>query len=77
MKTNNIKCQCRRCLTERAAIKTVSLTGDDLTTVPTNEEFVGMVVCTICGNKRCPRATDHRYKCTNSNDTGQRGSIYG
>lgn len=36
-----------------------------------------MVVCTNCGNKRCPHATDHRLGCTNSNDPGQLGSRYG
>lgn len=34
-------------------------------------------VCPICGNKRCPHATDHNYECTNSNDVGQTGSVYG
>lgn len=34
-------------------------------------------VCSICGNKRCPYASDHEYKCTNSNDVGQLGSVYG
>jgi hypothetical protein len=34
-------------------------------------------VCPICGNKRCPHATDHNYECTNSNDVGQTGSFYG
>lgn len=36
-----------------------------------------MIVCPTCGNKRCPRATNHRYSCTNSNEPGQPGSIYG
>lgn len=35
-----------------------------------------MVVCTICGNKRCPHATDHNLACTNSNEPGQKGSVY-
>jgi hypothetical protein len=35
------------------------------------------VVCAECGNKRCPRATDHKWPCTGSNDPGQPGSIYG
>jgi Zn finger protein HypA/HybF involved in hydrogenase expression len=35
-----------------------------------------MVVCPACGNKRCPRASDHNLDCTNSNDPGQPGSIY-
>jgi hypothetical protein len=34
-------------------------------------------VCPICGNKRCPHASDHNYECTNSNDVGQIGSVYG
>lgn len=33
-------------------------------------------VCQKCGNKRCPHATDHQYECTNSNETGQVGSVY-
>ena len=35
-----------------------------------------MIVCEICGNKRCPHATDHEYECTNSNEPGQKGSLY-
>lgn len=35
-----------------------------------------MIVCPICGNKRCPHASDHRLSCTNSNEPGQAGSIY-
>lgn len=29
-----------------------------------------------CGNKRCPKSSDHRHACTNSNEKGQPGSIY-
>ncbi|TRM53256.1 hypothetical protein YH64_009145 [Achromobacter sp. LC458] len=32
-----------------------------------------MVLCPVCGNKRCPRAADHRYACTGSNEVGQVG----
>lgn len=35
-----------------------------------------MEVCPTCGNKRCPRATDHNLPCTNSNEPGQPGSRY-
>ena len=35
-----------------------------------------MVVCSMCGNKRCPHAKDHRLECTNSNEPNQQGSIY-
>lgn len=36
-----------------------------------------MVVCSICGNKRCPHATNHIFACTGSNQPGQPGSSYG
>lgn len=35
-----------------------------------------MFVCSDCGNKRCPKATDHRLGCTASNEPGQAGSAY-
>jgi hypothetical protein len=35
-----------------------------------------MVLCPICGNKRCPKATFHINECTNSNEAGQVGSVY-
>jgi hypothetical protein len=41
---------------------------------PTSYTFI---VCTECGNKRCPKATDHNLNCTNSNEPGQKGSRYG
>lgn len=34
------------------------------------------LVCPDCGNKRCPRANDHRNACTGSNEPGQEGSAY-
>jgi len=34
------------------------------------------IVCPICGNKRCPKATDHNLACTNSNEPNQPGSRY-
>lgn len=36
----------------------------------------GMIVCSVCGNKRCPHATDHEEECTGSNAPGQPGSSY-
>ena len=27
-----------------------------------------MNLCPMCGDKRCPRATDHRNECTGSNE---------
>ena len=35
------------------------------------------IVCPECGNKRCPKSTDHNLACTNSNKPGQKGSRYG
>lgn len=35
-----------------------------------------MILCPDCGNKRCPKATNHRFPCTGSNEPGQPGSIY-
>ncbi len=32
--------------------------------------------CPDCGNKRCPKASDHRLACTQSNEPGQLGSRY-
>lgn len=44
---------------------------------PKDPESVYMRLCPNCGNKRCPKATNHTNECTNSNDSGQIGSIYG
>lgn len=33
-------------------------------------------VCPVCGNKRCPKGTDHDLECTGSNEPGQKGSRY-
>jgi hypothetical protein len=35
-----------------------------------------MVLCPECGNKRCPRATNHENACTGSNEVGQKGSSW-
>lgn len=36
-----------------------------------------MILCPNCGCKRCPHASDHMLECTNSNEYGQKGSVYG
>jgi Lar family restriction alleviation protein len=41
------------------------------------EALTRMIVCPVCGNKRCPKATDHHLDCTGSNEPGQTGSVYG
>lgn len=35
---------------------------------------VRMIVCSICGNKRCPHAKHHDNPCSGSNESGQKGS---
>jgi hypothetical protein len=35
-----------------------------------------MILCPQCGNKRCPKASDHRMDCTGSNELGQLGSVF-
>lgn len=35
-----------------------------------------MIGCGTCGNKRCPKATNHELVCTGSNAPGQPGSDY-
>jgi hypothetical protein len=58
-------CHCFSCLDEQ----TNPETGFRLS-------MLRMALCDVCGNKRCPRATDHRFACTGSNDAGQTGSRY-
>lgn len=43
---------------------------------PVTPSDMRMVTCPQCGNKRCPRANDHRNACTGSNEPGQPGSAY-
>jgi hypothetical protein len=31
----------------------------------------GMILCSLCGNKRCPHASSHEYRCTQSNAVDQ------
>ena len=38
--------------------------------------FQRMILCPDCGNKRCPKASNHRHQCTESNEPNQHGSIY-
>ena len=59
-------CNCVSCIERR---------GDQINGLP--RLMCEMIVCSICRNKRCPHATDHRNTCTNSNAPGQVGSHYG
>lgn len=57
-------CQCLKCLRER------DVPGQ----VPA--EMGHMILCSVCGNKRCPHSDDHNNPCTGSNEPGQSGSRY-
>lgn len=41
---------------------------------PITLDDMRMVLCPVCGNKRCPRASNHVYACTGSNEVGQVGA---
>jgi Zn finger protein HypA/HybF involved in hydrogenase expression len=57
---NSVKCWCQTCCKNE--------TGE--------YHLFRFVVCPECGNKRCPRATNHELECTGSNEPNQEGSIY-
>jgi hypothetical protein len=62
---------CRNCWEKEYGTKAVGI-GDTLI----NPEGLPMICCSVCGNKRCPKATDHTLACTGSNEPGQEGSVY-
>lgn len=43
---------------------------------PPQDLYRRFTMCPICGNKRCPKGTDHELECTNSNEPGQKGSSW-
>lgn len=55
-----LKCWCHKCYEEQVGVP----------------NYRWMVLCPTCGNKRCPKATDHKLECTNSNKPNQEGSYY-
>jgi hypothetical protein len=59
------KCRCRKCIDE-----------NNKDSVYSEDIFIGFIVCSECGNKRCPHANDHLNICTKSNEMGQEGSAY-
>lgn len=65
-----LECGCRKCLRARDAQIRV------LNSIAIPIEMTMMILCPTCGNKRCPHATDHDLTCTNSNEPGQKGSVY-
>ena len=66
------KCECYRCIIDKDLRGPVLFPGR---TAPVLS-FTKMILCGECGNKRCPKASDHRLECTQSNEPGQPGSVY-
>lgn len=64
------QCTCHRCIREKNLYVLFPGTGK------LRLSDVRMILCPECGNKRCPKASDHDMKCTGSNEPGQAGSIY-
>jgi len=62
-------CECHRCIGEKKLGKQTPLGWMPLSSTK-------MILCPVCGNKRCPHASDHALKCTGSNEPGQPGSVY-
>jgi hypothetical protein len=60
-------CECHRCIKEYDLRMPGRL-------YPLNA--TKMILCPSCRNKRCPKASDHRLDCTDSNESGQPGSVY-
>lgn len=56
---------CRSCQSEAMAASTA------LGILPN----IYFIACQKCGNKRCPKAENHAYKCTGSNDVNQTGEL--
>lgn len=62
------ECSCHRCIREK------NLVAHEGSFLPLSSSR--MILCPVCGNKRCPHASDHELACTGSNEPGQPGSIY-
>lgn len=65
---DKVQCNCHRCIKEN------NLVSSSESLLPLN--ITMMILCKICGNKRCPKASDHSLDCTGSNDPEQSGSVY-
>jgi len=65
------RCECHACI-EEFGLKAGP--GEFLSSLPLSA--VKMILCPVCGNKRCPKANNHNNVCTGSNEPGQDGSIY-
>jgi hypothetical protein len=69
-------CRCYACCEQRDLDKGLIDISNFIFNDNAQPESSYFIVCSVCGNKRCPHATNHAYACTNSNDSGQEGSRY-
>ena len=63
MKLDQQQCPCLRCIKQRDADHGLVFQ-------------TAMQLCPVCGNKRCPKGTNHDLDCSGSNNPGQDGSSY-
>lgn len=66
----NVSCECHQCIEDNG------ITVNIFDGIPVLLSATKMIICPVCGNKRCPKASNHRLACTSSNEPGQKGSIY-
>lgn len=64
---------CRKCWEKESGQKPLVIPGLAIM----NPINMPLIVCKECGNKRCPKATNCKNKCTDSNEPNQEGSVYG
>lgn len=64
-----LNCECHRCIAEHKL-------GQQFGSMWLPLSSTKMILCPLCGCKRCPRASDHDLACTESNEPGQSGSVY-
>ena len=67
----NEECECIKCVDAR---QTEALVLGDLDAWA--RMVIMMSLCPVCGNKRCPKASNHELECTGSNEPGQEWSVY-
>jgi hypothetical protein len=67
----NEECGCIKCVDARQT-EALALGNPDAWA----RMVITMSLCPVCGNKRCPKASNHEFECTGSNEPGQEGSVY-
>ena len=69
------RCECHKCIDDFGlTIGAVGSLSSWLDALPLSAGQ--MILCPDCGNKRCPKASNHRLECTDSNEPNQEGSVY-